>query len=69
MLQRPFDKDKNEYYNYASDIVSLQNYIKGMAPVGDGDIPEDWIGVYIIAMNNMNWRNGNKLIIHKRKMQ
>lgn len=40
-----------------------------MAPVGDGDIPEDWIGVYIIALNNMNWRNGNKLIIHKRKMQ
>ena len=35
-----------------------------MEPVEDGDIPEDWLVVYNIALNNMNWRNGNRLIIH-----
>ena len=31
---------------------------------GGGDQPEDWVGGYAIALKYMNWRNGNKLIIH-----
>ena len=57
-------KDKNEYYNLTSNIIELQNYVKGMKAEGGNDTPEDWVGGYTLALNNINWRNGNKLIIH-----
>jgi hypothetical protein len=28
------------------------------------DGPEDWVGAYRLALNNMSWRHGQKLIIH-----
>jgi len=31
---------------------------------GGGDGPEDWVGVYDMALNNIAWRNGTRLIIH-----
>ena len=56
--------DKNEYYNFTSDTISLQNFVKGMSATGGGDTPEDWVGGYNIALHNMSWRSGNRLIIH-----
>jgi len=56
--------DKNDYYNFTSDTVSLQNFVKGMGAYGGKDTPEDWVGGYNIAINNMSWRSGNRLIIH-----
>jgi len=56
--------DKNDYYNLTSDTVSLQNFVKGMEPYGGKDTPEDWVGGYRLALNNMSWRSGNRLIIH-----
>ena len=56
--------DKNEYYNFTSNTEGLQNFVEGMAATGGGDTPEDWVGGYNIALNNMSWRSGNRLIIH-----
>ena len=56
--------DKNEYYNLTSDTVDLQRFVSGMAATGGGDTPEDWVGGYNIALHNMHWRSGNRLIIH-----
>ena len=35
-----------------------------MKPEGGGDTPEDWVGAYNIALNNISWRNGVRCIIH-----
>ena len=35
-----------------------------MNPDGGGDGPEDWVGGYNIALNNINWRKGVRCIIH-----
>ena len=56
--------DKNEYYNLTSKTENLQNFVKGMKAIGGGDTPEDWVGGYNLALYNMSWRSGNKLIIH-----
>ena len=56
--------DKNDYYNLTSDTVSLQNFVSGMKAYGGNDTPEDWVGGYNIALNNISWRSGNRLIIH-----
>ena len=57
-------KDVNEYYNFTSDTVNLQSFVKNIVAKGGGDTPEDWAGGYKIALNNMSWRKGNRLIIH-----
>ena len=31
---------------------------------GGGDIPEDWVGGYDLALKKLSWRSGNRLIIH-----
>ena len=56
--------DANEYYNLTSETVNLQNFVKRMSASGGGDTPEDWVGGYNIALNNISWRSGNRLIIH-----
>ena len=48
-----------------SDIKNLENKIsKVYVSGGGGDGAEDWTGGYVLALNNMNWRKGIKLIIH-----
>ena len=32
--------------------------------IGGGDLPEDWVGAYKKVNNDINWRNGNKVIFH-----
>ncbi len=56
--------DKNDYYNLTSETVNLQNFVSRMEATGGGDTPEDWVGGYNIALNNISWRSGNRLIIH-----
>ena len=56
--------DINQPYNLTSDTASLQNFVSGIRADGGGDTPEDWVGGYNLALNNMSWRNGNRLIIH-----
>ena len=56
--------DSNDCYPFTSETVGLQNWVRGMSATGGGDTPEDWVGGYNIALNNMSWRSGNRLIIH-----
>ena len=44
--------------------MNLQSFVSRMAATGGGDTPEDWVGGYNIALNNISWRSGNRLIIH-----
>ena len=56
--------DINEFYDLTSDMKSLQNFVGKIKANGGGDEEEDWVGGYKLALNNMSWRNGIKLIIH-----
>jgi len=57
--------DKNEYFPLTEDMEALKNKISKIEPKGGGDLPEDWVEGYNMALsNNMKWRNGMKLIIH-----
>jgi hypothetical protein len=57
--------DRHQVFLLTSDIFVLQRQISRVyAMGGGGDGPEDWVGAYRLALNNMNWRNGQRLIIH-----
>ena len=57
--------DKDEFYPLTEDIQDLQNRLSGVRPTGGGgDGAEDWAGGYEMALKNMNWREGIKIIIH-----
>ena len=69
-LCEKYSLDKNKFiasfgtsqdYEEAKD---LEKNIEKVKPYGGGDIPEDWVGGYDLALNKMEWRNGIKLIIH-----
>lgn len=57
-------QDKNEMFDLTDDVVSLRNFISKVNASGGGDFSEDWAGGYDLAINNIKWRNGLKLIIH-----
>ena len=57
-------EDKNDYFPLTDDMEDLKNKIATIKAYGGGDIPEDWVEGYKIALNKMNWRKGIKLIIH-----
>ena len=56
--------DKDEYFEFTKDMQDLKEKIGKVKAYGGGDGPEDWVGGYDIALNQMKWRNGIKLIIH-----
>ena len=56
--------DKDEYFQFTDNIKELEKNIEKVKESGGGDIPEDWVGGYDIALNKMEWRDGIKLIIH-----
>ncbi|KAH0788413.1 Glutenin, high molecular weight subunit [Histomonas meleagridis] len=56
--------DVHQYFNLSYDVVGLQRQIGTVKADGGGDGPEDWVGAYTIALNNIRWRDGIKLIIH-----
>ena len=56
--------DRNDYIDLTDNIDSFKSFISTMAPTGGGDTPEDWVGAYNIALNNISWRKGVKCIIH-----
>ena len=56
--------DKDEYFEFTKDMKDLKEKIGKVKAYGGGDGPEDWVGGYDIALNQMKWRNGIKLIIH-----
>ena len=56
--------EENKFYDLTDDIISFQETIKNINVLDGGDEAEDWVGAYSIAINNINWRNGIKIIIH-----
>ena len=56
--------DKNEFYDLNSNIIDFQNFVNTIIAEGGGDLAEDWVGGYNLVLNKINWREGNKLIIH-----
>ena len=57
--------DINECFPLTKDIKDLEEKISRVTTKGGGgDGAEDWAGGYELALKNMKWRNGIKLIIH-----
>ena len=56
--------EKNNAYPLTNDINRLKSQIGSERATCGGDVPEDWIGVYEQALDNVAWRNGTRLIIH-----
>ena len=56
--------DINEYCPLTWDVENLRDFVSKQMPKGGGDTPEDWVGGYKLALNNMEWNDGKKLIIH-----
>jgi hypothetical protein len=56
--------DRNDYIDLTDNIDSFKSFISTMVATGGGDTPEDWVGAYNIALNNISWRKGVKCIIH-----
>ena len=56
--------DRNDYIDLTDDINVFNSFTSTMRPDGGADEPEDWVGAYNIALNNMSWRKGVRCIIH-----
>ena len=56
--------EKNHTYSLKKDVNRLRIELSSERATGGGDTPEDWVGGYDMALNNMAWRNGTRLIIH-----
>ena len=56
--------EKNHVYSLKSDVNLLKEEISQEVAQGGGDGPEDWVGGYDMALDNIAWRNGTRLIIH-----
>ena len=56
--------DKDDYFPLTDDMEQLKKNIATIKVYGGGDGPEDWVGGYDLALNNIKWRKGNRLIIH-----
>ena len=56
--------ETNHTYSLKNDVTLLKNELSSETATGGGDGPEDWVGAYDLALNNLAWRNGTRLIIH-----
>jgi hypothetical protein len=63
----PIDEKNDKHEQFPLDnIINVRNKIESVKAYGGGDVPEDWVGAFKIALNSsiIKWRNGIKLIIH-----
>ena len=56
--------DIHEIINLTDQVNDLPFEIGKIQADGGGDVPEDWVGAYKKVNNEINWRNGNKVIFH-----
>ena len=56
--------EKNHTYSLKANVNDLKTELASERASGGGDGPEDWVGGYDMALNNIAWRNGTRLIIH-----
>ena len=51
-------------FDLTNDLNELKFNLGNIKADGGGDEPEDWVGAYNKIINNLNWKDGTKLIIH-----
>ena len=56
--------ERNHTYSLKSNVESLKSELASERADGGGDGTEDWVGGYDMALDNITWRNGTRLIIH-----
>ena len=56
--------DIHEMINLTDQVNDLPSEIGKIRAIGGGDLPEDWVDAYKKVNNDINWRNGNKVIFH-----
>ena len=56
--------DIHEIINLTDNVNSLPEQISKIKAEGGADIPEDWAGAYKKVNEEINWRNGTKVIFH-----
>ena len=56
--------EKNHSYALKKNVNALKLELGSESATGGGDGPEDWVGGFDLALDNMAWRNGTRLIIH-----
>jgi hypothetical protein len=56
--------DVHDRFPLTNDVEGLKAEMRAVRATGGGDGPEDWVGAYKEALDNLNWRNGHRLIIH-----
>ena len=56
--------DKHEIIDLTDNVNSLPERIGKIEAYGGGDLPEDWVGAYKLANENISWRDGYKIIMH-----
>ena len=56
--------EKNHTYALKKNVNALKSELGSESASGGGDGPEDWVGGYEMALDNIAWRNGTRLIIH-----
>ena len=55
---------KKQSYPLTHDIEKLKSQIGSERATGGGVGPEDWVGAYDEALDNIAWRYDTRLIIH-----
>ena len=56
--------EKNDFFSLTNDMQKLRCALSQIHGGGGGDIPEDWVGAYTLALEKISWRKGRKIIIH-----
>ena len=56
--------DSNDYLQLTSDINKVGRFCENWVVQNGGDAAEDWVGGYNLSINEINWRNGKRIIIH-----
>ena len=56
--------DIHEIIELTDNVNSLPEKIGKINAYGGGDLPEDWVGAFKLANENINWRKGIKTIMH-----
>jgi hypothetical protein len=56
--------DEHQVHGLDPNVETLVAFFETVHASGGGDGPEDWVGAYELALNEMNWRDGGKTIIH-----
>ena len=57
-------EDIHEIINLTDNVNSLPQKIGKINAKGGGDMPEDWAGAFKKVNEEIEWRNGNKVIFH-----